>query len=186
MDALSIVLLAFALAMDCLAVSITKGIQHRQWSWYALLMAVCFGLFQGGMPLIGYFAGALFSEWVCKFDHWIALLLLSYLGIKMIIEGRRERDESKKSRWSVTEILLLSIATSIDALATGLLFVPVPEVLWAAVATIGAVSLVLSLLGYVLAYRLGRKMKLQAEIIGGIVLIIIGVKIFVEDVFLNA
>ena len=84
--------------MDCLAVSITKGMLHRRWSAFPLLMAVCFGLFQGGMPLIGYFAGSLFAEWVCRFDHWIALVLLCYIGGKMIVEGCRNEEEDRSSR----------------------------------------------------------------------------------------
>ena len=186
MDILSILFLAVGLAMDCFAVSITKGLQNRRWTWYALLMAVCFGLFQGGMPLIGFFAGTLFAEWVCRFDHWIALILLGYIGGKMIYEGIHEKQEdTSSSRWSVGEIILLSVATSIDALATGVLFVPCPEVVWLAVGIIALVSLMFALTGYMLACRLGNRLKLRTEIIGGIILIGIGLKIFIEHAVVN-
>lgn len=190
MDLLSIILLAVGLAMDCFAVSVVKGLTTRKqpmWGW-AVLMAVLFGLFQGGMPLIGFYAGSVWEEFFNKWSHWIALILLGTIGSKMLVDGindmkhkKEGREQGKEGRpFHVGGLLLLAVATSIDALATGVLFIPAPEVLWLAVTVIAAVSLLFSLIGYLSGVYLGNRMKLNANIIGGLILIGIGLKIFME------
>ncbi len=187
MDIVSIILLAVGLGMDCFAVSLAKGLATRQtpqWGW-ACLMALFFGLFQGGMPFVGYFAGISFTAFFTRWSHWIALLLLSVIGGKMLLEGwqnriHQEKHKEQNKTFSVGLLLLLAVATSIDALATGLLFIPLPEILWLAVGIIALFSFVMSLIGYLLGCKFGKRVKVNADIIGGLILIAIGLKIFIE------
>lgn len=187
MDILSIILIAIGLAMDCLAVSITKGLQQSRWCASALLMAFLFGLFQGGMPLIGYSAGTLFSSFFSRFAPYIALALLAFIGGKMIWESLYSEDETVSSSvtdWSLKTLIALAVATSIDALATGVIFIPVPDVLWPAVSIIAFTSLFFSLVGYWIGVYIGKKFHFNVELLGGIILVAIGLKIFIEGVFL--
>ena len=168
--------------MDCFAVSTVKGVMK---SGRAFLMAVFFGLFQGGMPLIGYAAGSAFAETVNRYDHWIALILLSLIGGKMIWESLHEEEEETKtsSVFTLKEIVMLAVATSIDALATGVLFVSMPFVqVLEAVAIIGLVSFFFSRLGYRIGFAAGRRLNFNVELLGGLVLIGVGIKIFAEGV----
>ncbi len=187
MDILSIILIAIGLAMDCFAVSITKGITCRKGQWSrALLMALLFGLFQGGMPLIGFFAGVAFTEQIARYDHWIALALLGLIGGKMIWESLHGKDEESAKEadgLSFKTLILLAIATSIDALATGIIFVPTPEIIWLAVSVIALVSLIFSIVGYVIGVVCGKRFRFDVELLGGIILIAIGLKIFIEHMW---
>ena len=181
MNLFSVILLAVALAMDCLAVSSMKGVSGGKHPW---LMAVLFGVFQGGMPLIGYAAGSAFADIIDRFDHWIALVLLSFIGGKMIWDSLHEKAEDEvRSDGSIAELLVLAVATSIDALATGIIFVPYP---WTSVlldmAVIAFVSFVFSVVGYRLGRRLGTHLPVNVELLGGLVLIGIGIKIFLEGI----
>lgn len=186
MDLLTIILIAVGLAMDCFAVSVSKGLQsgkHAQWL-SALLMALSFGLFQGGMPLLSYYAGSSFSAFFGNWSHWIALVLLTVIGGKMMYESLRQKPEEQQTEskpvFSFVEILLLSIATSIDALASGVLFIHLPEKIWIAVITIAVVSMLFSVMGYVIGLLFGKSFRFNAELLGGIILILIGLKIFIE------
>ena len=191
MSILTILLIALGLAMDSFAVAICKGLSSidipktlvRQWG-NILLMAVLFGGFQGLMPLIGYYAGNIFAGFVSQFAPWIVLILLSIIGGKMIYESRHESCESNSADFSLLTLVSLAIATSMDAMATGVIFVPVPHVLWQGVIIIGVVSFVMSLAGYWMGKVLGRTLPFNVEMIGGIVLILIGLKIFIEGIFL--
>lgn len=184
MDWINVIIMAIGLAMDCCAVSAVQGLYQRQWHKRALLMAAIFGLFHMGMPVIGYFAGKLFVDFMSRYAPWIALGLLGFLGIKMIVESLRDhKDEQKKANWKVTNLLLLAIATSVDVLATGLIFVPYPGWLVPAVLTIGGITAMFSLGGYLVGVYVG-KLKINMEIIGGLVLIALGVKICLEGVCL--
>lgn len=201
MDVFSIILIAIGLAMDCFAVSTTKGIlcgaDHLsgRWSMWQLwrgpvLMAFFFGLFQGGMPLIGYFAGHVFATFFSRFAPWIALLLLGCIGGKMIWESLHDEEASADSdgraahkhadEFSLRTIILLAIATSIDALATGVIFIPCPEVVWLGVSIIAITSFFFSLSGYTIGISFGRRFHFNVEMLGGIILILIGLKIFIE------
>lgn len=172
--------------MDCFAVSIVQGVQGCRLR-PALTMAILFGVFQGGMPLIAYFAGSLFADFFIAWSGWIALVLLSFIGGKMLLEAYREKREEKTADADVSgkaaqltlwTIIVLAVATSIDALSIGVLFIPVPEVLWLAVAIIAAMSTLFSLIGYTIGRTVSAYLPLNANILGGCILIVIGIKIF--------
>ena len=181
MNLLSVILIAVGLAMDCFAVSTVKGIQKSN---RAFLMAVFFGLFQGAMPLIGYAAGSVVADVVNRYDHWIALVLLCLIGGKMIVESfQPEKCDEAQSGSVVTykELLMLAVATSIDALATGVLFVSLPfGQVMIDMGIIAAVSFFFSRLGYRIGYAAGRRLNFNVELLGGLVLIGLGIKIFIE------
>jgi len=155
-------------------------------------MALLFGVFQGGMPLIGYYAGTLFANFFSRFAPWIALGLLGFLGGKMIVEGVKDTpdplgkgDNCEIHReWSLGNTLMLAVATSIDALATGVIFIPVPECLWLGIGVIAMTSFAFSMVGYEIGRRVG-KLKVNVEVIGGVILIAIGLKIFIEGYVCN-
>ena len=181
-----IILLAIGLAMDCFAVSVTSGVTANKPAFsLRLRMAMLFGLFQAAMPLLGFLAGKGFAQQIQRFDHWLAFIILLFIGGKMIYEDikpENEEDSRKKAndvfRWH--SLLVLSVATSIDALATGLIFVAFVNVIWYAVLIIGICSFLFSLTGSYIGTYFGRKMRFRAELLGGIILIIIGTKILIE------
>ena len=179
MDWLNVILMGIGLAMDCCAVSAVQGLNQRTWHPRALMMAGIFGLFHMGMPVVGYYAGSLFVDFMRVYAPWIALALLGVLGGKMIWESYHEKDEEKHVNWHISNLLLLAVATSVDVLATGLLFVPYPDWLFPSVVTIGSITALFSLGGYLLGVYVG-KLKLNMELIGGLVLIGLGIKICIE------
>ena len=190
MNLLDIILLAIALAMDCFTVSIVSGVIVRRWMWGMVLrMAFFFGLFQALMPLIGWLATSRFSEHLEAIDHWIAFALLAFIGGKMIKESFEEEQEPSFNPRHLRTQLLLAIATSIDALAIGISFactgyhqlVQLTVPLW----IIGIVSFLFSIFGYVLGVRFGRSIarRLRPELLGGIILMVIGVKILLSHLF---
>jgi len=187
MDLITIMLIAVGLAMDCFAVSIAQGLDSdlndRNIKSKIFLMALLFGLFQGGMPLIGYYAGNVFADFFDTYAPWIALALLAFIGGKMIWESLHEKEE-KTVGWQIQRLLVLAVATSIDALATGVIFIPVPERLWIGVGIIGLVSFLFSIGGYHIGKYIGKLFQLNVELIGGIILIGIGLKIWIEGVCL--
>lgn len=190
MDILTIIFLSIGLAMDCFAVSVAKAGTNAKPLWGGIFfMAVMFGLFQGGMPLIGYYVGYEFIDAIKDYDHWIALIILTLIGGKMILDDLRGKDEGSEvsgSPYGVITVLLLSVATSIDALASGLVFLGYPESLFIGVAIIGIGSLIFSIVGSLLGTYLGSKFKFRYGLFGGIILIAIGIKIVVEDLGLSA
>lgn len=180
MDWFNVIIMAIGLAADCCAVSAVQGLNQGRWHPRALLMAGIFGLFHTGMPVVGFYAGSLFVNFARLYAPWIALVLLSLLGGKMIWESFHENSEKEKcANWHVSNLLLLAIATSIDVLATGLLFVPYPDWLYPSVVTIGAITACFSLGGYLVGVFVGR-LRLKMEIVGGLVLIGLGIKICLE------
>lgn len=183
MDWINVIIMAIGLAMDCCAVSTVQGLTQHQWHPRALLMAAIFGCFHMGMPVIGYYAGILFIDFMRIYAPWIALALLGFLGVKMIWESYHEDEEKEKcANWNVTNLLLLAVATSVDVLATGLLFVPYPDWLVPSILTIGGITALFSLGGYLLGVYVG-KLKINMELIGGLVLIGLGIKIWAEGFF---
>jgi putative Mn2+ efflux pump MntP len=186
MSIISIVFIAIGLAMDCFAVSIASSMSYGKYDWKKILrLALFFGLFQGIMPLIGWLAGISFSTWIARFDHWFALVILCFLGGKMIYESLKHEKENKEESSpfsSLKTLTVLAIATSIDALATGLIFVPYGNIIFVAVSIIAVVSFLFAILGCVIGISVGKGFKLNVELIGGIILIAIGVKIFVEHI----
>lgn len=183
MDWFNVIVMAVGLAMDCCAVSVVQGLNQGSWHPRAVLMALIFGTFHCGMPIIGFYAGELAMNLMSRYAPWIALILLAGLGSKMIYESLHEKDELQRANWGFWNLIMLALATSIDVLATGLLFVPYPDWLYPSVLTIGVITAGFSLGGYLLGSLVG-KLKLNMEMVGGIVLILLGVKIFVEGMFL--
>ena len=188
MDWLNVIIMGIGLAADCCAVSAVQGLTvdiHDSLNRpRPALMAAIFGCFHMGMPIIGYYAGTLFVDFMRVYAPWIALVLLGVLGVKMIIEAFSKHDEGdgKKANWSVRYLLMLAFATSVDVLATGILFVPYPDWLYPSVLTIGGITALFSLGGYLLGVFVGR-LKINMELIGGLVLIGLGIKIWAEGFF---
>lgn len=193
MTGLEIWLLAIGLAMDCFAVSIASGIILKRIQWRPMLvMAFFFGLFQGAMPLIGWLCATTFSHLIEDFDHWIAFIILGFLGGKMVIESFKAEDcRQEFNPASLKVVITLAIATSIDALAIGISFAflgvkQFSEIL-SPISIIGFVSFALSLVGLLIGIRChcGCARKLHAERWGGIILILIGTKILIEHLFFS-
>ncbi len=191
MSVLDIILIAIALAMDCFAVSIAGGIILKEFNWKIVLrMAILFGLFQGFMPFVGWLAGMWFKSYIEVYDHWFALIILLIIGIKMIREGlASEAEEAERvksicpSRWS--SVLWLSLATSIDALATGVVFIPFdPQLFIVAISIIAIISFLFSVLGSYIGTHFGGKFNFRIEILGGVILIGIGIKIFISHMWM--
>lgn len=183
MEIFELVLLSIGLGMDAFAVSVCKGISMRKMSWKkACIIGLYFGGFQAIMPILGYFFGNSFESFITNIDHWIAFILLLIIGAKMIQEAfQKERDEDEYNEdISVKTMLILSIATSIDALAVGITFAFFKVDLILAVTLIGIITFILSVLGTKIGNRFGDKYKSKAELAGGIILILIGLKILLE------
>ena len=173
--------IALGLAMDAFAVSVTAGIQLADSDYRRVArLALSFGLFQFLMPVVGWFAGRSLSHWLQTFDHWVAFGLLVLIGGKMLWESFRPPETSRKDPTRGWTLLVLSIATSIDALAIGLSFAFLDVSIWMPSLVIGAVAAVLSAVGAWFGCRLGRRFGVWAERFGGLVLIAIGVKIVVD------
>mgnify|MGYP003305139605 CR=1 FL=1 len=178
-----VLMIAIGLSMDAFAVAVCKGLATDRFSSRAMLrVGVWFGSFQALMPLFGYFLGSRFEKYIVSFDHWIAFALLSVIGFNMIRESREcEGDVDDDMR--VTTMLLLAVATSIDALAVGISFAFLQGTsvsIYTAISLIGIITLVLSSLGFVIGNRFGTKYKSRAEAAGGIILILMGLKILLE------
>ncbi|MBP5423581.1 MAG: manganese efflux pump [Paludibacteraceae bacterium] len=183
MSLVTVILLAIALAMDCLVVSIANGITLRHIQWVPILkMSFLFGLFQAAMPLVGWSAGIWFKDIIAAWDHWIALIILSVLGGKMIKESLFEKEDENEQpaiRWKM--LIALAVATSIDALVTGLLFVTEPIHLFILdLVIIGVVSFIFSVVGNTIGIFMGKHLPINMKLVGGLLLIGIGLKIFLE------
>ncbi|MEE1338777.1 MAG: manganese efflux pump MntP family protein [Muribaculaceae bacterium] len=146
----------------------------------ALLAGLYFGIFQGVMPLIGYLLGATFTSIVSDFDHWVAFFLLGIIGFNMIRDSFSKDDDKQDDNFSFRTMLMLAVATSIDALAVGVSFAFLSVDLWVSVALIGITTFILSAIGLKIGNIFGNKYKSKAEFTGGIVLVLMGIKILVE------
>ena len=181
MEFWDILLIAFGLAMDAFAVSVCKGLTlPRRDLKSTLIIAGYFGVFQAVMPLIGFAVGRQFSAFVASVDHWIAFILLVLIGGMMIRESFQREEESMTADVSVRIMLPLAVATSIDALVTGVTFAFLSVNIWFSVLLIGAVTFSLSCAGVLLGHIVGAKLEKRAQLLGGIVLIMIGIKILLE------
>ena len=195
MSLLDIILLAVALAMDCLTVSIVSGVievkseEVKSEKWWIIRMAFLFGLFQAMMPLIGWLGISHFQAYMEAYDHWIAFAMLGFIGGRMVWESFNPDQEQHFNPRRLRTQLLLAIATSIDALAVGISFACTGYTAVGQLALpliiIGVVSFLFSLIGYRLGARFGRSIarRLKPELFGGIILIGIGVKILMEHLF---
>lgn len=178
-------LIGVGLSMDAFAVSVTNGLCCTNLKRAKMLcIAVCFGVFQGLMPTAGFFLGKAFERYIMAADHWIALALLGYIGGKMVFDALTEKPEDKEYRLTAKLLLMQGVATSIDALAVGVSFAALPDVrILPAALLIMGVTFALSLIGTGFGAKIGQKLGSHAQLAGGLILIGIGVKIFVEHVF---
>lgn len=189
MSLLEIFLIGIGLSMDAFAVSICKGLSLKTFSIkHALIVGLYFGGFQALMPLLGYGLGVSFRDQIESFDHWVAFILLVLIGINMIREalsGEEGEDECCPC-FNLKVMLVLAIATSIDALAVGVTFAFLGINILLAIAIIGATTLIISIMGVKLGNMFGTRYKSRAELLGGSILILIGVKILLEHLgYLN-
>lgn len=180
-----IFLLAVGVSMDAFAVSIGKGLSAKRVSWReALTVGLWFGGFQALMPVIGYYLGISFADLVTKIDHWIAFGLLLLIGGNMIRDALKgEDDKPVDSSFAFRTMLVLAIATSIDALAVGISFAFLGTDLWRSILIIGLTTFVFSAVGLLIGKKVGSRFHAGAEILGGVILIAIGLKILIEHLF---
>lgn len=182
MSILDLFILAVGLSMDAFAVSVCKGLSLGKIKPKHMCIAgAWFGGFQALMPLIGYFLGSFFAEMIEKYDHWVAFVLLAIIGGNMIKESFG-KDEKVDSSMDVKSMLLLAIATSIDALAVGVTFAFLQVQIVPAVSFIGVITFIFSAVGVKIGSLFGTKHKSMAELFGGIVLVLIGIKILLEGI----
>ena len=183
---ITLLLLGVGLAMDAFAVSICKGLSMKKVKWqHATIIGLFFGGFQALMPLVGYFLGVSFASMVESFDHWIAFILLGIIGFNMIREALSDDEcEVTHPDFSARSMLMMAIATSIDALAVGVSFAFLHIDIWSAAAIIGVTTFILSVVGLRIGNIFGCRYKSKAELAGGAILMIMGVKIVVEHTLL--
>ena len=190
MGLIEIIFIGIGLAMDAFAVSVCKGLSMKKINWKnAIIIAIYFGIFQALMPVVGYFLGTAFSSIVESVDHWIAFILLAAIGGNMIKESTDDEVEKRNDNVDFRTMIVLAIATSIDALAVGtsidalavgvtFAFFKVNLIL--AIVLIGIITFALSILGVIIGNKFGDKLQNKAELTGGIILILIGLKILLE------
>lgn len=184
MSFMELVLIAVGLSMDAFAVAICKGLSVQKLGWkHYLTVGAWFGGFQALMPTLGYLLGTTFERYITSVDHWVAFVLLCLIGGSMLKEGLAKEEEEKEERadFDFKSMLLLAVATSIDALAVGITFALLPDVnIFSAVGLIGTITFCLSAVGLKVGNIFGLKYKSKAEVVGGVILILIGVKILLE------
>lgn len=187
MGFIELFLVAVGLSMDACAVSICKGLGMRKLNIkQAIVIALFFGVFQALMPVLGWFLGVQFQEYIVSVDHWIAFVLLAFIGGKMLWDAFHESDDActcEDRKLDIKELFMLAIATSIDALAVGITFAFLQVDIVPAVILIGVTTFILSLVGVVVGNKFGARYEKPATIVGGIVLILIGLKILLEHLF---
>ncbi|MBC2575180.1 manganese efflux pump MntP family protein [Peptostreptococcus canis] len=190
MNFVNLIGIGIGLSMDAFAVSLCKGLCQRTMQWKnAFIIGLSFGFFQAAMPLIGFFLGYQFSGFVNGIGHWIAFILLAFIGVHMIREsGEIKSDEEVccdikgELKLDLKNILALSIATSIDALAIGISFALLEINIFSAISVIGIITFAISIVGVFFGFKFGSKFKSKSEILGGLILIIIGLKILIEGI----
>lgn len=185
MGVIELLLISVGLAMDAFAVSVGKGMTLTQVRpRHALTAGVWFGAFQALMPIIGYFVGRSFASYVASVDHWIAFGLLILIGANMIREAVWGDDEEIDGNFGFRTMLLMAIATSIDAMAVGISMAFLDVNIWMSALVIGVVTLSLSAVGVYLGSLFGSRLGSKAGVVGGLILIAIGIKIVIEHVWL--
>lgn len=179
-------LIGVGLSMDAFAVSICKGLNMKKINYkHALIIGGFFGGFQALMPFLGWVLGSQFEQYIESIDHWIAFILLTFIGGKMVCESIKGGDDEKSShedKLDLKELFILAVATSIDALAAGVTFAFLEVSIVPSITLIGITTFVISVGGVVIGNRFGSKYENKAEIAGGIILILIGLKILLEGV----
>lgn len=181
MDILTLFTLAVGLSMDAFAVAVCKGLAMQKLTFKkAAIVGAWFGGFQGLMPAIGYVLGVQFKDKITAIDHWIAFVLLGIIGFNMIREALSKEEEEANESLAMREMFVLAVATSIDALAVGITFAFLSANIFAAVSFIGIITFVLSMIGVKVGNVFGTKYKAKAELAGGMILILLGLKILLE------
>lgn len=184
MSLLELFIIAVGLSMDAFAVSVCKGLSMPKMNWKnATIIGLYFGGFQAGMPAIGYLLGSQFKDAITSIDHWIAFVLLGIIGFNMIRESMDKEEETCDPSLDVKTMLMLAVATSIDALAVGVTFAFLQVQIVAAVCFIGITTFSLSMVGVKVGNVFGSRYKSKAELAGGVILILMGIKILVEHLF---
>ena len=181
MSLLTLFVTAVGLSMDAFAVAICKGLAMKKLSWKkTLIIGLWFGGFQALMPTTGYLLGKRFEHYVTAIDHWIAFVLLVLIGANMVKESFSKEEESSNDSVDFKTMFLLAIATSIDALAVGVTYAFLQVRIVPAVSFIGIITFTLSIIGVKIGNVFGLKYKSKAELTGGIILIVMGIKILLE------
>lgn len=181
MGIIEICFIGLSLSMDAFAVSISKGLAFKKnYFGKAIIVGLYFGVFQALMPLIGYFFGSTFSSVIEKIDYWIAFIALTLLGFNMIKDSINSKEEEMEDKIDVKTMITLSIATSIDALVVGVTFAFLEVSKFVAISIIGITTFLLCVIGVIIGNKLGRLFKNKASIFGGVILILIGIKILLE------
>ena len=181
MELITVLLLAVGLAMDAFAVSICKGLAVRKVTIRIMvIVGLWFGVFQGVMPVIGYVSGSAFYDLISEYDHWIAFILLFLIGANMIREALSDEDEGVDDNLGFRTMLLLAIATSIDALAVGISLAMTGDGIVEPALIIGVVTMIISMFGVWIGSRFGDRYGKKAELVGGVILILIGLRIVLE------
>lgn len=183
MGLIELFILAVGLSMDAFAVSVCKGLAMERPTWRrAVVPGLWFGAFQGLMPLLGWLLGSRFAQYITAVDHWIAFALLVILGVNMLREARCADDGEADASLGVRTMLAMAVATSIDALAVGITFAFLEVAIVPAVCFIACVTFVISTLGVKVGALFGDRFQAKAEALGGIILVVLGVKILLEHV----
>lgn len=187
MSTINLLLVAVGLAMDAFAAAVCKGLNMRKINYkHAAIIAAFFGFFQGIMPVLGWSLGKQFHRNIDAYDHWVTFALLCFIGGKMIYEavnGKKKEQTEKTDELDITEVFILAIATSIDALAVGVTFAFLEVNIWQSVSFIGVITFMLSILGVIIGNNFGVKYKKRAEIAGGLILMLIGTHVLVEHIY---
>ncbi len=181
MGVIEIILISIGLAMDAFAVSVCKGLSMKKMDWKkAIIIGLWFGVFQGLMPVFGFILGNQFENFITSIDHWIIFALLSFIGIKMIKESFSKDSENRNDNIDIKTMSILALATSIDALAVGITFAFLDTNITLAVLLIGIITWGVCILGVKIGNRFGDKYENKAELAGGIILLLIAIKILFE------
>lgn len=186
MSLFEIILIGIGLSMDAACVSMSNGMCYKAKLKNVLSIGLAFGLFQGIMPIIGYYAGSIFSDQISQYDHWLALILLSIIGGKMLYEAiwcKNPDDDSCLPTLTFKLLLVQAVATSIDALALGVSFAAMSVNIYLAATVIAVTTFVLSIISVFIGNKVGTRLNKKAEIFGGAILVLLGIKIFVEHMF---
>lgn len=181
MGIVELIILSVGLAMDAFAVAVCKGLSMQKMNWKnAIIIGVYFGAFQAIMPLIGYLLGVGFQDKICNVDHWIAFILLGIIGINMIKEAISKENDISDDSVKFKDMIILGVATSIDALAVGITFAFLKVNVVLAVSLIGIITFAISIAGVKIGNIFGDKYEKKAEFVGGLILILLGLKILFE------
>ncbi len=178
MNLVDIIMIGIGLSMDAVAVSLTNGMVYRMGHDKKFMMPVFFGIFQGLMPLLGYFTGGIFSEWLTQYSGWIIFLILGFLGVKMLKEGLCcEKVEKKETTVMTYGVLFVqAIATSIDAFAVGIAFCTTGVSIWSSAAIICLTTFLCSFIAVLLGKKFGELLGKKAEALGGSILVLLALK----------